>query len=136
MKILAAFLKIFSQFKNPKALFKEQRLYEIYLELLSHRENEIQLLAYYCLKTYKFAYLKPYEEHFEKLFQDNTFRDELTLFAAGEENELIKAEHRIEVMKILIRLVNIVKGYLLPFGVCTLLIRTEIMSYFKFYRKY
>ena len=136
MNILAAFLKLFSHFKNPKALFKEKKLYETYLELLSHRENEIQLLAYYCLKTYKFAYLKPYEEHFEKLFQDNTFRDELTLFAAGEENELIKAEHRIEVMKILIRLVNIVKRLPITLGNLHFFIRIEIMSNFKFYRGY
>lgn len=102
-KILKAFLLLFSKFKSPKSLFKESKLYEIYLEMLMHRDNEIQQLVCNCLKTYKFDYLKPYEEHIDKLFQDNTFRDSLTLFSSSDENAVIQVEHRNGLMNILIR---------------------------------
>ncbi|XP_065052935.1 small subunit processome component 20 homolog isoform X2 [Rhopilema esculentum] len=79
-------------------------MYKAYLQLLMHRENEIQQHVYNCLKTYKFPYLKPYEEQFDKLLQDNTFKDALTLFAAGDEVEMVKKDHRNDVINILIRL--------------------------------
>ena len=52
--------------------------------------------------TYRFAYLKPYKENLDKLLEDTTFKDELTWFSASE-NEDIKAEHRKELMSVLIR---------------------------------
>ena len=102
-KILKAFLSLFSKFKNPRALYNESKLYEIYLEMLMHRDNELQQLVCNCLKTYKFEYLKPYEEQIDKLFQANTFRDALTLFSASDENQSVKLKHRNGLINILIR---------------------------------
>ena len=103
LKILKAFLGLFSQFKNPRALYQEGKLYSTYLEMLMHRDNEIQQFVWSCLKTYKFDYLKPYEEHFDKLFQDSTFRDALTLFSASEEDQVIRLDHRSSLIHILCR---------------------------------
>ena len=102
-KMLKAFLALFSKFKNPKALYQESKLYDIYLEMLMHRDNEVQQSVWNCLKAYKFSYLKPYEEHLDKLFQENTFRDALTLFSASENDQVVKVEHRASLMNILIR---------------------------------
>ena len=113
LKIMRSFLALFSQFKNPKALFQESKLYDVYLELLMHRDNEIQQLVWNCLKTYKFDYLKPYEEYVDKLFQDSTFRDALTLFSASDDDQVVKMEHRSGVMNILIRYVFIILYYII-----------------------
>eukprot|EP00794_Sanderia_malayensis_P003704 gene3704-4224_t len=96
-KILVSFLKLLASFKNPKALYMEVKLHELYLQLLSHHDNEIQALAFDCLKTYRFGYLKPYEDNFGKLLQDNTFKDELTLFSDEKETGIVKPEHRTEI---------------------------------------
>ena len=103
LKILKAFLRLFGQFKNPKAVYQEGKLYSTYLEMLMHRDSEIQQLVWSCLKTYKFDYLKPYEEHFDKLFQNSTFRDALTLFSASEEDQVIRLDHRKSFINVLCR---------------------------------
>lgn len=102
-KLLKAFLALFSEFKNPKALFQESKLYDIYMEMLMHHDNEIQQMVCNCLKTYKFDYLKPYEEYINKLFQDDTIRDSLTMFSASDDSQLVQTEHRHGIMNIITR---------------------------------
>lgn len=102
LKSLCAHLKLFGLFKDPKSISKEKRLFQIYLDLLTNKDNEVQTLALNCFHTYKFPYLKPYSENLDKLMNDSTFRDELTLFSSN--SELLQKEHREKLMPILIRL--------------------------------
>lgn len=104
LKTLCAHLKLFTCFKNPKALSKEKRLFQVYTGLLTYKDNEVQTLALGCLMAYKFAYLKPYKENFDKLMNDTTFRDELVVFSTNTEEEtLVKNEHKPDLMPVLIR---------------------------------
>ena len=103
MKVVAAFLKVFSLCDNPSALFMENNLHEVYVLLLSNRDNDIQQLAFNCLRMYKFPYLLPYVSHFDKILQDSTFKDELMLFTHGGESGVVQPEHRSNTLEILIR---------------------------------
>ncbi|XP_065645061.1 small subunit processome component 20 homolog isoform X3 [Hydra vulgaris] len=104
IKTLCAYLNLFKLFKHPRGLVKEPKIYQLYLDFLISKDNEIQSLTIDCLMTYKFRYLKPYAENFKKLMNDATFRDELLLFSTDKENEVLKEEHRSDLMPILIRL--------------------------------
>jgi len=104
IKTMASCLKLFSLFKNPKALSKEPKLYQLYLELLTNKEGDLQSLAVNCLMTYKFPYMVTYAENFDKLLNDTTFRDELMLFTSAGDDKLVQDDHRSNVMPILIRL--------------------------------
>ena len=102
-KSLCVHLNLFTLFKNPKALFKEPQIRDLYLTLLTHREPEVQKLAIKCLMTYKFAYLWPYKDNFERLLTDEKFRDELTHFSIDEENGVVMESHREGLIPVLIR---------------------------------
>ena len=103
MKTLSACLTLFGLFKNPSKLYQEPAMRQIYLTLLTQKDEEIQKLAIACLMAYKFSYLLPYKEHLERLMEDKTFRDELTSFSSDEESNVVIPEHRAEFIRILIR---------------------------------
>ena len=73
------------------------------MNLLTHKDGEVQKLAVNCLFTYKFQYLEPYREDFEKLLNDETFRDALTHFSVDEESGVVEPGHRENLVPILIR---------------------------------
>ena len=104
-KSLCIHLSLFTVFKNPKALFQEPGLRQLFMRFLTHREGEVQKLSMKCLMTYKFNYLEPYKENIERLLDDESFRDELAHFSVDEESGIVDASHREGLMPILIRLV-------------------------------
>ncbi|VDI48925.1 U3 small nucleolar RNA-associated protein 20, partial [Mytilus galloprovincialis] len=53
-------LQLLSLFTNPKSLYKEAELRNIYMELLQHKNGEIQRVVFKCIMTYKPQYLVPY----------------------------------------------------------------------------
>jgi len=50
-----------STFRNPKNIYKESEVYDIYLSLLSNKNEEIQKAALDCLLTYKQKHVIPYK---------------------------------------------------------------------------
>lgn len=102
VKTLCAFLDVFKQFKNPKSISKEKTLFQLYMEFLTNKEADIQKKTLDCLHSYKFPYLKPYIESFERLMDDTTFREELVKISSLNEN-IYKEEHKEKLMPILIR---------------------------------
>lgn len=103
IKSLCAHLEVFTHFRAPRSLSKEKQLFQYYMEFLCSKEHDLQLKALTCLYTYKFPYLKPYAENFEKLMDDTSFREELVKFSSEDESEY-KAEHKEKLMPILTRL--------------------------------
>ncbi|KAI8489054.1 U3 snoRNP protein [Branchiostoma belcheri] len=91
---LVVHLTLFSKFKNPKSLYLELKLKELYLEMLKHREQDVQRSALACLMTYKAPYLTPYSDNLDRLLQDKEFREELTLFSIDQESSTVQQEHR------------------------------------------
>ena len=103
MKTLSTCLNLFALFKNPTKLNQEPTVRQIYLTLLTQRDEKIQKLAVSCLMAYKFDYLLPYKENLDRLMEDKTFRDELMCFSLDEELNVVIAEHRAAFIQILIR---------------------------------
>lgn len=102
-KSLCTHLTLFTTFKNPKALFKESEVRQLFMRFLAHREAEVQKLSFQCLLTYKFHYLESYKENIERLLDDENFRDELAHFSVDEDHGIVVKSHRDGLMPILIR---------------------------------
>ena len=97
---LTAWLTLFAEFGNPKALYSTDILYSLYISFLSHPDRSLQSLALSCIFTYKSPHLSPYQDQIRILLDDTRWRDELTLLDLGK----IEPQHRAEVMNVIIRL--------------------------------
>jgi hypothetical protein len=103
-KRLELFLKIFSVITSPKQLYCHQLLYNFYHELLSKPDVNIAKIAYECILTYKPINVIPYKENIKRLLDDKTIRDELVNFDLSTEADVVKVEHRNELIPIVIRI--------------------------------
>ncbi|XP_075867628.1 small subunit processome component 20 homolog [Nelusetta ayraudi] len=102
-KQLIAHLKVFSKFTNPRALYMEGSLRELYNQLLCHQDQRIQQVALECLLTYKDPDILPYKENLEKLLEDRHFKEEIVHFNICEEKGVVEASHRARLIPILMR---------------------------------
>ncbi|XP_066524697.1 small subunit processome component 20 homolog [Hoplias malabaricus] len=102
-KQLIAHLKVFSKFTNPKALYLEPDLYELYTQLLCHKDQQIQKAALDCLMTYKDPHIFPYKENLERLLEDKHFKDEIVHFNISEDGTVVLASHRQKLIPVLMR---------------------------------
>ncbi|KAM8974068.1 small subunit processome component 20 homolog isoform 2-T2 [Pelodytes ibericus] len=103
-KQLTAHLKVFSKFSNPRALYLEPKLYELYTQLLCHQDENVQKVALDCVLSYKHPHLLPYKENLQRLLEDKSFKDEIVHFSISEENSIVKSFHRPDLMPILMRI--------------------------------
>ncbi|XP_060759153.1 small subunit processome component 20 homolog [Neoarius graeffei] len=103
-KQLIAHLKVFSKFTNPKALYMEPELQELYTQLLCHKDQQIQRAALDCLMTYKNPSILPYKENLERLLDDKHFKDEIVHFNISEEGKVVLDIHRPQLIPILMRI--------------------------------
>ncbi|XP_062862543.1 small subunit processome component 20 homolog [Trichomycterus rosablanca] len=102
-KQLITHLKVFSKFTNPKALYLEPELHELYTQLLCHKDQQIQRAALDCLMTYKDPNILPYKENLEKMLDDKHFKDEIVQFNISEEGSAVLAIHRSKLIPVLMR---------------------------------
>ncbi|XP_062545125.1 small subunit processome component 20 homolog [Armigeres subalbatus] len=111
-KILIAYLNIFAKVKNPKTIFKSEKLYELFEELLAHRSFEVQKLALDCIFTYNNAAVTPYKENLYRLTSDKTIKEEMqNFFKEDTENDgvlqcVILDAHRSEVVPLIMKIVH------------------------------
>ena len=108
-KFLITFLKLLSNMNNPKAIYRSSDLYNVYLELLSHRNFEVQNLALDCIMLYKEPYIAPYKDILYKIISDTTIKDCLmSFFKLNEESRRyeceIQPEHRPHLIPYLIKI--------------------------------
>ncbi|XP_028810161.1 small subunit processome component 20 homolog [Denticeps clupeoides] len=103
-KQLIAHLKVFSKFTNPRALFMESSLNDLYIQLLCHRDQQIQKIALDCILTYKDPAILPYKENLERLLDDKHFKDEIIHFNISDEGNVVKASHRPHLIPLLMRI--------------------------------
>ncbi|XP_076967884.1 small subunit processome component 20 homolog isoform X2 [Tamandua tetradactyla] len=102
-KQLIAHLQVFSKFSNPRALYLESKLYELYLQLLLHQDQTIQKIALDCIMTYKHPHILPYRENLQRLLEDRSFKEEIVHFSISEDNTAVKTVHRADLFPILMR---------------------------------
>lgn len=100
---MSNWLTVLSGFKNPKALYRSEELYERMLQLLSHGDSGIQGLALDCILTWKSPVLLPYEPHLRNMLTSTYLRDELLQFSLAEDTADIMPERREQVVNITIR---------------------------------
>ncbi|XP_070543166.1 small subunit processome component 20 homolog [Ptychodera flava] len=104
IKCLVDHLEVFSKFKDGKSMYMESSLKELYLKLLHHPDSEVQRLALKCILTYKYNYLVPYQENLTRLLDVKSFSEELVAFSVDEDHGVINAEHREQLLPILVRI--------------------------------
>ncbi|KAI9171464.1 U4 small nucleolar RNA-associated protein [Paramyrothecium foliicola] len=97
-----ALLGVFSQFINPRVLYLHEQVYDALLQLIENGDAEVQKSALKALLAWKQEGVKPYQENLEYLLDEARFKNELTVFLQGE--NLIRPEHRQELMPVLLRL--------------------------------
>uniref|UniRef100_A0A8C0YXR7 UTP20 small subunit processome component n=1 Tax=Canis lupus familiaris TaxID=9615 RepID=A0A8C0YXR7_CANLF len=103
-KQLIAHLQVFSKFSNPRALYLESRLYELYLQLLLHQDQTVQKIALDCIMTYKHPHILPYRENLQRLLEDRSFKEEIVHFSISEDNTVVKTAHRAALFPVLMRI--------------------------------
>ncbi|XP_057596489.1 small subunit processome component 20 homolog isoform X2 [Hippopotamus amphibius kiboko] len=103
-KQLIAHLQVFSKFSNPRALYLESKLYELYLQLLLHQDQMVQKITLDCIMTYKHPHVLPYRENLQRLLEDRSFKEEIVHFSISEDNTVVKAAHRADLFPILMRI--------------------------------
>ncbi|KAK9439036.1 HEAT repeat protein [Metarhizium brunneum] len=97
-----ALLGVFAQFINPKVLYQHEKVYEALLLLMENGDVEVQKLALKAILTWKQDGVKAYQENLEYLLDEARFKNELAVFLQGE--DVIKPEHRSELLPVLLRL--------------------------------
>lgn len=97
-----ALLGVLSQFGNPKVLYQHEKVYETLLHLMENGDIEVQKLVLKAILSWKQTGVKAYQENLEFLLDEARFKNELAVFLQND--ELIKSEHRAELMPVLLRL--------------------------------
>ncbi|XP_077450300.1 small subunit processome component 20 homolog [Stigmatopora argus] len=103
-KQLIAHLNVFAKFANPRSLYLESNLRELYNQLLCHHDPQIQQVALQCILTYKDPYIIPYKENLEKLLDDKHFKEEIVHFNISEETGVVDASHREKLIPLIMRI--------------------------------
>ncbi|XP_032360543.1 small subunit processome component 20 homolog isoform X1 [Etheostoma spectabile] len=103
-KQLIVHLKVFAKFTNPRSLYMESRLSELYNQLLCHQDQQIQRVALECVLTYKDSNIVPYKENLERLLDDKHFKEEIVHFNITEETGVVNASHRAKLIPLLMRI--------------------------------
>ncbi|XP_027875748.1 small subunit processome component 20 homolog isoform X2 [Xiphophorus couchianus] len=103
-KQLITHLKVFVKFTNPRALYLESSLSELYNQLLCHQDQQIQCVALECVLTYKDPNIVPYKENLERLLDDRHFKEEIVHFNISEETGVVDASHRGRLIPLLMRI--------------------------------
>uniref|UniRef100_UPI0037E7A1C0 small subunit processome component 20 homolog isoform X2 n=1 Tax=Semicossyphus pulcher TaxID=241346 RepID=UPI0037E7A1C0 len=103
-KQLNAHLKVFAKFTNPRSLYLESSLSELYNQLLCHQDQQIQRVALECVLSYKEPNIVPYKENLEKLLDDKHFKEEIVHFNISDETEVVDASHRARLIPLLMRI--------------------------------
>ena len=99
-----AMLAIFAQFSNPRVLYKSAEVYYALLNLCANGDVEIQRSSLKALLTWKQPAITRYEEHLNNLLDDARFREEVSVFLQGDDEDAIQPDDQPELIPLLLRL--------------------------------
>lgn len=103
-RTLSKMLEVFVNQNNPKQMHREPELWNLYMELLTHRNSDIQKLALDCINAYKLKYIQPYKDHLYNLINDSKFKEAISTFNIDKESNILQPEHRPQLMPIVMRI--------------------------------
>ena len=104
VKSLLSHLNLFVKFLDLKSLHRSPELREFVHSLLCHKLAAVQKVALDILVAFKLKYLLPYKENLGRLLEEKDFKSELLTFPLGGEDTQIKAEHREDLLPVILRL--------------------------------
>lgn len=100
LQTLQCKLAVLATQQNPRALYKEPELWQLYMELLKGSNTQLQKCALDCIMTYKSKSLIPHKDLLYNILDEKKFKDELLNFKV----DAVSQEHREQLMQILLRL--------------------------------
>ncbi|XP_062339462.1 small subunit processome component 20 homolog [Osmerus eperlanus] len=103
-KQLIAHLKVFAKFTNPRSLYLEPSLIQLYTQLLCHQDQQIQRAVLECVLTYKDPNILPYKDNLDRLLDDRHFKEEIVHFNISEERTVVDPSHRAQLIPLLMRI--------------------------------
>ncbi|KAJ3050202.1 U3 snoRNP protein [Rhizophlyctis rosea] len=95
------FLSMFAKVRHPTRLHESQKLYNIYMGLLTKGDSKIQALALDCILTWRQPGVVALEESLRSLADDTKFRDALSTLDMEAVAGMVKTQDRPEAMKVL-----------------------------------
>lgn len=101
---LLAWLGLFAKFSNPKALYKSDGLGDHFRTLAAFPDVDVQKLALDCLLRWKTPALVANADRLRNLLEPTKLRDELLQFVSTTDAGGLDAEHRADVVPLVIRL--------------------------------
>ncbi|KAH9837440.1 U3 small nucleolar RNA-associated protein 20-like [Teratosphaeria destructans] len=103
-----AMLAIFAQFNNPKVLYKSSEVYDALLNLCANGDVEIQREALKALLAWKESAITRHQEHLTSLLDEARFREEISVFLQGSDDDdetAVRPEDHDKLMPVLLRLI-------------------------------
>ncbi len=97
-------MSVFTKLVNPKQLYREKDMWQLYMNLLSHWNTSVQKIALDCLMAYKHAYLMPYKEQLYGIIDEKTFKKTMIDFKLNKDESVVVEQHRKDLMPILMRI--------------------------------
>ncbi|KAJ3039093.1 U3 snoRNP protein [Rhizophlyctis rosea] len=107
---IVEFLGMFAKVRHPTRLHEHERLYDIYMGLLTKGEDKLQSLALDCILTWRQPGVVLLEESLRSLADHRKFRDALSTLDITAINDSLKITDRPEAMKVLM---NVLYGKLI-----------------------
>nr|POE48093.1 u3 small nucleolar rna-associated protein 20 [Quercus suber] len=100
-----AMLGIVACFNNPKVLFRTSEVHDALMNLCANGDLEIQESALKAIFAWKEPSINDYQEHLLNLLDEARFRDEISIFLQGaDEEQVVRREHQTKLMPVLLRL--------------------------------
>lgn len=97
-------LKILSNFKNIKKIYKSEDVFERLMNLLGSRTVDVQKLALNALFCFKSPVIVKYRDNLNNLLDDTLFKDEMTSFLSDNESHTITDSEEVEIMPFILKI--------------------------------
>lgn len=97
-------LKILSNFKNIKNIFKANDVFDKLMKLLGSRTVDVQKLALNALFCFKNPTIVKYRDNLNSLLDDTLFKDEVTKFLSDNDTRTISKTEEDEIMPYILRI--------------------------------
>ncbi|SMN20287.1 similar to Saccharomyces cerevisiae YBL004W UTP20 Component of the small-subunit (SSU) processome, which is involved in the biogenesis of the 18S rRNA [Maudiozyma saulgeensis] len=97
-------LKILSDFKNIKNIFKSAEVFDKLMRLLGSRTVDVQKLALNALFCFKSPTIVKYRDNLNSLLDDTLFKDEVTKFLSDNDTKVISFSEEDEIMPYILRI--------------------------------
>ncbi|SCU85141.1 LANO_0C03444g1_1 [Lachancea nothofagi CBS 11611] len=97
-------LTLVGKFKNIKAVFRSEEVFERLLDLLGSRTTEVQKLALDGLLAYRDKVVIKYRDNLKNLLDDTAFKDECLKLLSQSEEQIIESNDECELMPIILRI--------------------------------